>query len=298
MPEPKEGKAVSKTTTIRIDKSTSVEVRDGTVLKADVYRPDDGQKHPAILMRTPYHRQMALDMSFLPVYEAAAAGYAVVIESQRGTSDSGGKDGLGDILLTIEGPDGYDSVEWLANQSWCDGSVGTAGGSYMGLNQWITAKENPPHLKAMAPWISGSGGTEPSRANGIVNLGVALNWIIRMAVEITDRQETLGKDVSHIRKLLNQAVIDPSQVYDYLPLKDVPHFNFEGIREIWTSRILNTSQDTPEYFKKTRTPYEKVQVPCFHVSGWYDFYPSGTFSHFQNMQQQGGSQLVAKINIY
>ena len=164
----------------------------------------------------------------------------------------------------------------------------------MGLNQWITARENPPHLRAIAPWISGSGGTEPSRNNGIVNLGVALNWILTMALEIADWQEKRGQDVSNIRRLLHEANANPEVVYGFLPLKDVPHFDFAEIKEIWTSRILDTSHDTPEYFEKNRTPYEKVNVPCFHVSGWYDFYPSGTLSHFQNMRQKGGSPLARK----
>jgi putative CocE/NonD family hydrolase len=282
------------TFSIRIDKSVPIEVRDGTILRGDVYRLDDKAKHAAILTRTPYHRQMSFDMSFLPYYDAVMAGYAIVIESQRGTYDSGGQSGLGDVGLSVEGPDGYDTVEWIASQPWCDGNVGTCGGSYMGLIQWITARENPPHLKAMAPWISGSGGEEPSRHNGIVNMGVALNWLLKMTVEAIDRQEKLGKDVSSIRQLLNKAVADPAQVYNYLPLKDVPHFNFEGIREMWASRILNSDRDTPEYFEQTRTPYEKVQVPCFHVSGWYDFYPSGTLSHFLNMQEKGGSKLARR----
>jgi uncharacterized protein len=274
---------------IRIDKSVSIEVRDGTVLRGDVYRPDDQEKHPAILTRSPYHRQMAFDMSFLPYYEAVMNGYAIVIESQRGTYDSGGQSGLGDVSLTVEGPDGYDTVEWIAAQPWCDGNVGTCGGSYMGLNQWITARENPPHLKAMAPWISGSGGEEPSRHNGIVNLGVALNWLLKMTVEAIDRQEKLGKDVSSIRGLLSQAAADPSQVYNYLPLTDVPHFNFPGIRDMWASRVLNNDRETAENFEKTRTPYEKITVPCFHVSGWFDFYPSGTLGHFTSMREKGGS---------
>ena len=280
------------TYSIRIDKSAPIEMRDGTLLRGDIYRPGDSEKHPAILTRTPYHRQMSFDMSFLPYYEAVMNGYAIVIESQRGTYDSGGKSGLGDNALTVEGSDGYDTVEWIAAQPWCDGNVGTCGGSYMGLLQWITARENPPHLKAMAPWISGSGGEEPSRHNGIVNLGVALNWLLGMTVEAIDRMEKLGKDVSAIRPLLIKARESPELVYNYLPLKDVPHFNFEGIREMWTSRMLDSSRDTPENFEKTRTPYEKVRVPCLHVSGWYDFYPSGTLSHFTNMREKGGSKLA------
>jgi uncharacterized protein len=274
---------------IHIDYAYSTEVRDGTILRADIYRPADNGKHPAIIFRTPYERHSVLSWCFLPVIEAALSGYAIVIQNLRGTWDSEGKSGLGDTSLTIESKDGYDSIEWIASQNWCDGNVGSAGGSYMGLLQWITARENPPHLKAISPWVSGSGGTEPSRNNGIVNLGVALNWILGRAVEIADRQEKQGKDVSQIRSLLDRAVEDPSLIYNYLPLKEVPHFNFEGLKEIWTSRILNTDADTPEYFEKNRTQYEKIQVPCFHVSGWYDFYPSGTLGHFMNMREKGGS---------
>ena len=177
---------------ICIDQGVAVEMRDGIVLRADIYRLDDGQKHPAILIRAPYTRPDAaiFNFNYLPLFDTLFAGYAIIIQSQRGTSDSEGKNGLGDIELTNEGTDGYDTVEWTAAQPWCNGKVGTAGGSYMGMNQWITARENPPHLDAISPWVSGSGGAEPSRHNGIVNLGVALNWIVKMASEIVEQQES------------------------------------------------------------------------------------------------------------
>jgi putative CocE/NonD family hydrolase len=264
-------------------------MRDGVLLRADIYRPADRQRHPAILMRSPYHRAMVLDSSFINFLELIASGYALVIQSLRGTFDSGGVMGLGDVSLSAEGQDGYDSVEWVAEQPWCDGNVGTAGGSYLGLLQWITARENPPHLKAMAPWISGSGGVEPSRQNGIVNLGVALNWVLGTALAIANWQKEKGKDVSHALEVLRRGSVQPEEVYNYLPLKDVPHFNFEGIREVWANRILNTDRENPEFVEKTRTQYEKVRVPCFHVAGWYDFYPSGTLGHFLYMKEKGGS---------
>jgi putative CocE/NonD family hydrolase len=221
-----------------------------------------------------------------------ASGYVLVVQNLRGTFDSGGEMGLGDVSLAAESKDGYDSVEWIAEQPWCDGNVGTAGGSYLGLIQWITARENPPHLKAMAPWISGSGGVEPSRQNGIVNLGVALNWILGTALEIVNWQKESGKDVSRALQKVQRGNVLPEEVYNHMPLKDVPHFNFEGIREVWSNRILNNDRETPEFVEKTRTQYEKVMVPCFHVAGWYDFYPSGTFSHFLSMKEKGGSALA------
>jgi uncharacterized protein len=280
---------------IKIEKSVPMTMRDGVSLRADIYRPGDRQKHPALLMRSPYHRGMTLDFSFLNLIETITAGYALVIQSLRGTYDSGGVMTLGDVSLASEGQDGYDSVEWIASQPWCDGNMGTAGGSYLGLLQWITARENPPHLKAMAPWISGSGGVEPSRQNGIVNLGVALNWVLGRALEIATWQKEAGKDVSAALKIIRQGNIQPEEVYNYLPLKDVPHFNFEGIKDVWANRILNNDRENPEFVEKTRTPYEKVKVPCFHVAGWYDFYPSGTLGHFLSMKAKGGSA-VARQN--
>jgi uncharacterized protein len=277
------------TSSINIQKSVPMAMRDGVSLRGDIYRPGGKERHPAILMRSPYNRTMTLDFSFLNLLEVVNAGYALVVQSIRGTYDSGGKMELGDVSMTADAQDGYDSVEWVAGQSWCDGNVGTAGGSYLGLLQWITAREDPPHLKAMAPWISGSGGIEPSRQNGIVNLGVALSWVLATALEIVNWQKEAGKDVSQAQEVLRRGNIQPEEVYNYLPLKDVPHFNYEGVKEVWANRILNSDRENPEFVEKTRTQYEKVKVPCFHVAGWYDFYPSGTLGHYLNMKEKGGS---------
>lgn len=271
-----------------------MEMRDGVLLRGDIYSPGDKEKHPALLMRSPYSRDMTLEHSFINLIELISAGYVLVIQSIRGTFDSGGEMGLGDVSMAAEGKDGYDSVEWMAAQPWCDGNVGTAGGSYLGVLQWITARENPPHLKAMSPWISGSGGIEPSRQNGIVNLGVALNWVLGTALEIVSWQKQAGKDVSHALEVLRRGNVLPEEVYNHLPLRDVPHFNFEGVKEVWTNRILNSDREKPEFVEKTRTQYEKVRVPCFHVAGWYDFYPAGTLSHFLNMKENGGSVLARR----
>jgi uncharacterized protein len=283
---------IAMTFSITVEKSAPMEMRDGVLLRADIYRPGDKERHPAIFMRSPYNRSMTLDFSFVNLIEVVTAGYALVVQSLRGTYDSGGVMGLGDVSLSSEGKDGYDSVEWIASQPWCDGNVGSAGGSYLGLLQWITARENPPHLKAMAPWISGSGGAEPSRQNGIVNLGVALSWVLATGLEIITWQKEAGKDVTHALEILRRGNVMPEEVYNCLPLKDVPHFNFEGVKEVWANRILNNDREQPEFVEKTRTQYEKVRVPCMHVSGWYDFYPSGTLGHYLSMKEKGGSVLA------
>jgi putative CocE/NonD family hydrolase len=274
---------------ISIEKSAPIEMRDGTVLRADIYRLADDNKHPVILMRTPYPRQRSADSAYLNVTEVVLAGYAFVVQSIRGTSDSEGKWEEGDIYSTAEGPDGYDTVEYLASQKWCDGNVGTAGVSYCGNLQWILARENPPHLRAMAPWSCGTAGqAETTLLTGATELGGMLNWTIQMGMDVADRMEREGRDVSQMRRMLSQALEDPAVVYNHLPLNEVPHFNFDGVRDIWINRVLHPIPGL-EYMEKGRPDYARVNVPCFHISGWYDYFTWGTFHSFQQMRSKGGS---------
>ena len=123
-------------------------MRDGTVLRAGVYRPENSEKHPTILFRTPYSKLLAINNDFMNLVDFTFAGYVLVIQDIRGRFSSEGVWEKED-LFKVEGYDGYDSVEWVTSQSWCDGNVAMAGGSYMGFLAWIADMENPPHLRAM-----------------------------------------------------------------------------------------------------------------------------------------------------
>jgi uncharacterized protein len=277
-------------TAILIERDVMMEMRDGTLLRADVYRPHDKEKHPAILRRSPYNAHMLPEWSFLPSIETVSAGFAYVFQNIRGTFGSEGKHGLG-ASFSEESSDGYDSIEWIASQPWCDGNVGTAGGSYEGSLQWITAIANPPHLKAMAPWVSGAATSEPSTFASAINLNLITSWVLAMSVDVIEWLEKQGKDVSAVRPLIKSAMTNPEEIYNYLPLKDVPHFKVEGLKEIWLSR-LKMPEPNPKATEKNRTQYEKVSVPCFHISGWFDFFTSGTFNNFLSMKERGGSRLA------
>ena len=91
---------------ISVEKNAPIETRDGTILRADIYRPADKDKHPAILMRTPYERQRTMDSSYLNILDVVSAGYAFIVQNIRGTYDSEGKWEEGNVYSTIEGPDG------------------------------------------------------------------------------------------------------------------------------------------------------------------------------------------------
>jgi putative CocE/NonD family hydrolase len=128
------------------DTRLAVRMRDGVELAATLTRPKPEGRYPAILLRTPYGRELsALEGAWW-----AARGYAHVAQDVRGRGDSGGD---WDPFQN-ERQDGFDTIEWLAAQPWCDGRVGMIGASYLGFVQWQAAVEKPEALRCIIPQVS------------------------------------------------------------------------------------------------------------------------------------------------
>ncbi len=133
-----------------------VTTRDGTRLDGRLLTPvlpPGMAAPPCLLMSDGYGRtSSAAAPEDSPLFEIAARGYAILHLSLRGTGQS---EGVKDLdLYSHYGQDGYDAVEWMARQSWCNGRVGTIGMSLLGISQWLTAKEAPPSLKAIVPVVA------------------------------------------------------------------------------------------------------------------------------------------------
>ncbi|RLA02524.1 MAG: hypothetical protein DRQ47_06710, partial [Gammaproteobacteria bacterium] len=124
-----------------------IAMRDGIHLNALIYRPETDSPIPAVLAITPY----GADSGHSKGIEYAKRGYAYVSVDVRGKGNS---QGSYEHYGSHEGEDGYDVVEWIAAQDWCNSFVVMRGISYLGTNQWLTASEIPPHLKAIAPGAS------------------------------------------------------------------------------------------------------------------------------------------------
>ena len=156
---------------ILLETNVPVTMRDGVVLRADVRRPAGPGPFPALICRTPYGKTTDPDeLRF--ARRAVARGYAVILQDVRGRYASAGNFDP----HRNEGRDGYDSIEWAAAQSWCDGRVGTFGLSYAGSTQWFAALEAPPHLLGPGPGHElrqpAERHLEPGRAgHGLVALG-------------------------------------------------------------------------------------------------------------------------------
>src|SRR3990172_2880885 len=150
------------------DRDVAVPMRDGVVLRAEVWRPAGAGRVPVLVYRTPYGRLQAIE-TYDTFTRAVERGYAVVVQDVRGRYGSDG-----DFTpYQQEGRDGYDTIEWAGRQPWSDGHVGTFGLSYPGAVQWLAAMERPPHLKAMVPAMTFS-----TPRNFFTSGGVAdLSWI-------------------------------------------------------------------------------------------------------------------------
>ncbi|HTV96327.1 MAG TPA: CocE/NonD family hydrolase [Steroidobacteraceae bacterium] len=146
-----------------IELSRMIPMRDGVELEAWITKPSPlRQPAPAILTLTQYD----IDGSRRgePPY-FARRGYVFVQAYVRGRGRSGGvkSDNLG---LQV-GRDGHDLVEWIAGQPWSNGQVVMYGGSFVGMTQWHTAAQLPPHLAAIAPYASIYPGWDIPNTNGI-----------------------------------------------------------------------------------------------------------------------------------
>lgn len=273
---------------ILIDKKISIEMRDGTLLSGEIIRPGDGGKHPTILMLTPYNSDRVYGgSSYINILQTVQAGYNLAIVYVRGRFGSQGKYDLRSNQR-IEGADCYDTIEWIASQSWCDGNIGMVGESALGTIQWKAARENPPHLKAIAPGLAGAPGERnPETTDTPVNLNIAISLLLILATDFLDKMDANGQDTEGVRRLLDQVRNDPSLAYNYLPLKDVPQFNFPGIRDLWNVCLGmgagNKSSSEPFSF-------QDVKIPTLSVTSWYDPFARNSFRSFSKMIAEGGNK--------
>ena len=127
----------------------AIKMRDGITLYGDLYRCKTDKPCPVILCRYIFRKEeFARHWAIYEPSYYVKHGYHVFIQDIRGTGKSEGEF----LRFTADGKDGYDTIEWLAKQSWCDGNVGMFGNFYAGFLQYAAAYEQPPHLKAICPF--------------------------------------------------------------------------------------------------------------------------------------------------
>jgi len=127
-----------------VERDVMIPMRDGVKLATDVYVPDSKGSFPVILMRTPYGRG-GDEGRRGDGYRLMERGYACVIQSCRGRRNS---EGDWEPFVN-ERDDGLDTHAWILKQPWCNGKIGTTGGSYGGITAWSVAADTGPSHKVI-----------------------------------------------------------------------------------------------------------------------------------------------------
>ena len=190
---------------VRRENDVRITLRDGTVLLADVYRPDTDRPVPVLVAAAPYPRQIQDLGAPAGIIEAGISdfwvprGYAHVIVNLRGTC---GSEGMWTFFDGQERHDLYDIVEWAAAQPWCNGQVGMIGISYYAMGQLEAAVERPPHLRAVFPFHASVSGYEYANHNGLYSSGFMVAWLSALALVSRQNRFFRGPLFRLARKIL------------------------------------------------------------------------------------------------
>jgi predicted acyl esterase len=232
-----------------IEKDVDVPMRDGTLLKADVIRPDAGEKFPAILNLGPYQKDKLwvvpdtleekpndlMNWETVNPHWWVPRGYACVRVDGRG---SGKSPGQCEPWSLAESVDFYDAVEWAAAQPWCSGNIGLTGISYYAINQWFVANLQPPSLKAIVPWEGFADLYRDALFHGGILSLFMPNWLVaHMMHHLVGRASRNVPDAFAINTL---------------------HF--------WLRNSLDSGA-----FRASQAQWDKITLPMFSVGNWTGF---------------------------
>ncbi|MBI4082909.1 MAG: CocE/NonD family hydrolase [Candidatus Lambdaproteobacteria bacterium] len=291
--------------TVLLRRNVMVPMRDGVRLATDLYLPARGGgpaegRFPLVLERTPYGKGLPSRSEIrageqVPLDRAAMAarfvgeGYAVAFQDCRGRYDSEG----GFVKYLADGPDGYDTVEWLAAQPWCDGKIGTFGLSYAAHTQAALAALAPPHLACM---FLDCGGFSDAYQSGIRQGGAfelkQATWAFRNALvsPLAERRPEIkaALEAEDIGAWFERMPWRPG----HSPLQWVPEYE-AYLLEQWTHGEFG------DYWRQLGIHGEGyygryADVPMVHMSSWYDPYTRTATENYLGLSalKQGPVRLI------
>jgi uncharacterized protein len=290
-----------------------VSMRDGVALYTRVFLPDPAVwgpgPYPTILSTTPYgigaFTGRGKCTTALPNANATN-GYAFVYQDNRGRFLSQGVwNRLGD------GPDGYDTVEWIAQQPWCNGcKIGVTGGSALGITTYLTAGQRPPHLVAILPQVATANNLNNLTFEGnAMRLDTTLAWAggqvsglsyshiaslglspAQLAAAYAEYAMVSGDIYTHLGTGSSPLPVT-SQYWMYLPLLNFPAFT--TFLPALNQNFLHPSQDA---YRDAYNVEDKINVPGLHWGGWHDLFAQGNLEAYQHAQKNVGNQRLIMYN--
>ena len=243
-----------------------IPMRDGVHLSANIYMPTERPEPlPVILIYTPYVNDEANDRGMF----FAQQGYVFISLDLRGRGNSEGdyapfeKDGI----------DGYDAIEWISQQPWCNGKVGMMGGSYRGMVQWLTLKQKPKALVSMVPTASVGPGIDFPKSNGIFG-NYALQWLTFTSGR-SRNDNMFGNGGYWYAKSLKKYK-------EHLAFREWDMIALGDRNEVFQKWIAHPDFD--EYWQgiyPTRADYASFDLPILSITGYFDGDQPGAMTYYE-----------------
>jgi putative CocE/NonD family hydrolase len=281
------------TCTVTTQNDVPTTMRDGTILRSNVFTPNEPGPFPVILQRLPYNKDNALGGAYGKPEVYAARCYIVVEQDVRGQYKS---DGVW-YPFRNEANDGYDTIEWAAKLPKSNGKVGMYGFSYPGATQWLPATLKPPHLTAIIPAMTSSDYREGwTYENGALMHGFTSIWPLNSIANSAVRHlpDGVALDAEFNAAQGPQGSVWNEKWKNYLPLKDYPplHPDDPRIAPYFFDWLKHPSDD--EYWQQwsIKRRWSQIVVPALNFDGWYDIFVAGAVENFVGMRKQGGSQVA------
>src|SRR5687768_450219 len=271
---------------VTVQRNLPCRMRDGVTLYADVYRPAGQGPFPVILMRLPYDKTQAENISYSHPSWYAQRGYMVVVQDIRGYWASEGEF----TPFLNEAEDGYDTIEWAARLPGANGRVGMYGFSYAGATQLLPATLRPPSLVTICPAMTASQYYDGwTYQGGALSLAFVMSW----ATQLAGGQARKAKDAAALNAL-NAAFAGITGWHWMLPLSAYPVLSGE-FGSYFSDWLAHPTYD--DYWRKWSIDedYSRLTTPALHVAGWYDVFLAGTVRNFLGMQAEAGSN-AARAN--
>jgi putative CocE/NonD family hydrolase len=260
-------------------------MRDGVVLRANVYRPPEG-RWPVLLTRLPYGKDLPGATAVLDPVQAARLGYVVIIQDTRGRFGSEGEF----RPFETEAEDGVDTIAWAAGLPYSDGQVGMYGLSYLGFTQWSAAVHQPPALKALVPFVTWC---DPLNGlafrGGALELGTTAHWGLQMGFDQLARQHRANPPALGAAFVSLAREIDDlgSSGYAALPLAEFAPLRRQPVLPAFFDRIAYPMDPAPLEPVNIAAKHDRVQVPTFNIGGWFDIFLADTIANFVAMRRHG-----------
>lgn len=233
-----------------LDEDVAIPMRDGTVLRADVYRLDAAdagnkdRRFPALMSLSAYQKDLDCILPHVAPFTHVERpepdwwvprGYVLVFVDTRGTGKSPGK---ADIWSMQEARDYYDAIEWAARRDWSSGKIGLSGVSYYAITQWNVASLQPPSLTTIVPWEGWADLYRDSVFHGgVFNQGFYGRWWT----------DVVGKQLLEFTRASNSAAFDENLIWKFMT------HHTDGP---WWDHV------------KSRAQFERITVPLYSSGNW------------------------------